>query len=709
MHNCDRCQVNPGTFVVRQSIDGKSKEERICETCLKEQDILADQPKPNGMDFNFSQLLGTLGQLMEQDQSNLENRRSTSPSREMKVPKSRKSLLSQFSTNLTSLARNGEIDDVIGRDQEIERLLHILNRKTKNNPVLLGEPGVGKTAIAEGLALKIVEKNVPEKLQGKEVYALDISALTAGTMYRGMFEDRMKKLLEEIEANDKVLLFIDELHMIMGAGSSMDSNMDVANILKPYLSRGRIQLIGATTTEEYRKIEKDTALGRRFQAVSIKEPNLAETLDILKGLRPRYEDYHGVSFNDGVLEQIVRLSDRYLSERFMPDKAIDLLDEIGSQLNLKHATTKQSKEIETLKQLELEEADNGNYERAMEYRTQHILLAKQIPAPRQAAVEDIERIIEQMTGIPVQKISTQERSGLSTLTDTLNAAVIGQEDSVDAVVKAVKRHRLNLRRREKPITFLFSGPTGVGKTELTKQLAKELFGSTDHIVRFDMSEYMEEHSLSKMIGSPPGYIGHDEAGQLTEKIRRKPYSVVLLDEFEKAHPKIQHLFLQVFDDGRLTDSQGKTVDFSHTIIIMTSNLGATSKAATGFLQSGQEQYVNAIHDHFSPEFINRIDAIIPFDHLEAAHMEQIADLLLQDLFTGLADQQITLTIDPEVKRKLAEKGYDQKYGARPLLRTLTAELEDPITDLLIVTPTLSSIHVKMNPQDGTDTFVFETN
>lgn len=705
MRKCDRCGKNPSSIIIRKTINGKLYEEFYCTTCANEKGLNAKGSFPNQTPFNLDMgdLVGMIEQFFDPNRSEV-NPDPKNNTRTAKNVRRKKGILSDYSINLTDLARNGEIDQIIGRNKEVDRVMHILNRRTKNNPVLIGEPGVGKTAIAEGLAIRIVNGDVPEKLRNKEVISLDISSVTAGTMYRGMFEDRMKKILREVESRNDIILFIDELHMIMGAGSSMESSMDAANILKPYLSRGKIQLIGATTLEEYRKIEKDTALSRRFQPVTVKEPTLEETKKILLGLREHYESYHGVKFSDEIIEYIVKLADRYIPERFMPDKAIDLLDEVGARINLEidapviDEYTK--KKLDDLIQKEQEAAEEKNYELAMQYRSERIRINNELQPEYSVTTNDIEKIVEDMTGIPVQQLSEQERTGLSSLEENLSSNVIGQEEAVTAVVKAVKRHRLNIRKKYKPITFLFSGPTGVGKTELTKQLANELFGNKDKVIRFDMSEYMEEHSVSKLIGSPPGYVGHEEAGQLTEKVRRNPYSIILLDEFEKAHPKIQHIFLQVFDDGRLTDSHGKTVDFSNTIIVMTSNLGATQNKSTGFVVDNKRHYIDAIHNHFSPEFINRIDAIVPFNHLEKDHILQIVDLSLIDLIEGLKEKGITLHLNDEAKEFLADKGYDEKFGARPLLRTITSELEDPITDLLISKNDVENIYVSVKETDG---------
>jgi len=605
--------------------------------------------------------------------------------------------LDQFGRNLTHSARAGLIDPVIGRDDEVERVIEILNRRNKNNPVLIGEPGVGKTAIVEGLALKIAEGNVPSKLNDKEVYLLDVASLVSNTGIRGQFEERMKQLIAELQKRKNIILFIDEIHLIVGAGSA-EGSMDAGNILKPALARGELQLVGATTLKEYRQIEKDAALERRFQPVTVAEPSVEEAIQILKGIQSKYEEFHHVSYTEEAIEACVTLSHRYIQDRFLPDKAIDLLDEAGSKINLKTDVIDVKEIHEKMAKIASQKeqaASEENYELAAKLRHEEIKLEKQLEkaeTAEKAIVElgDIHRIIEKKTGIPVGKLQSDEQAKMKHLSTNLSKKVIGQEEAVAKVAKAIRRSRAGLKAKNRPIgSFLFVGPTGVGKTELTKTLAEELFGSKDAMIRLDMSEYMEKHSTSKIIGSPPGYVGHEEAGQLTEKVRRNPYSIILLDEIEKAHPDVQHMFLQILEDGRLTDSQGRTVSFKETVIIMTSNAGALHKKITvGFEKAGtdainESNILESLGSFFKPEFLNRFDAIIEFKQLEKDHLLEIVDLMIAELQTTLKEQKITITVDKEAKNKIAELGYHPAFGARPLRRVIQEQLEDQIADVLL--------------------------
>ncbi|WP_317336113.1 ATP-dependent Clp protease ATP-binding subunit, partial [Streptococcus orisratti] len=628
------------------------------------------------------------------------NHRPNGP-RPQQVPQQPKGLLEEFGINVTDIARRGDIDPVIGRDSEIIRVIEILNRRTKNNPVLIGEPGVGKTAVVEGLAQKIVDGNVPQKLQGKQVIRLDVVSLVQGTGIRGQFEERMQKLMEEIRNRKDVILFIDEIHEIVGAGSAGDGNMDAGNILKPALARGELQLVGATTLNEYRIIEKDAALERRMQPVKVDEPSVEETITILRGIQKKYEDYHHVKYSDDAIEAAAVLSNRYIQDRFLPDKAIDLLDEAGSKMNLTlnfvdpKDIDKRLIEAENLKTQATRDED---YERAAYFRDQ---IAKYKEMQKQTINEQdipvitektIEAIIEEKTNIPVGDLKEKEQSQLINLATDLKAHVIGQDDAVDKIAKAIRRNRVGLGTPNRPIgSFLFVGPTGVGKTELSKQLAIELFGSADSMIRFDMSEYMEKHAVAKLVGAPPGYVGYEEAGQLTEKVRRNPYSLILLDEVEKAHPDVMHMFLQVLDDGRLTDGQGRTVSFKDTIIIMTSNAGTGKVEASVGFGATREGRTNSVlgelSNYFSPEFMNRFDGIIEFKPLSKDNLLHIVDLMLDDVNQRLAYNEIHLQVTDKVKEKLVDLGFDPKMGARPLRRTIQDYIEDAITDYYLEHPT----------------------
>ncbi|VTS19747.1 ATP-dependent Clp protease ATP-binding subunit [Streptococcus porcinus] len=610
-------------------------------------------------------------------------------------------LLEEFGINVTDIARNGDIDPVIGRDEEILRVIEILNRRTKNNPVLIGEPGVGKTAVVEGLAQKIVDGSVPHKLQHKEVIRLDVVSLVQGTGIRGQFEERMQKLMEEIRNRQDVILFIDEIHEIVGAGTAGDGNMDAGNILKPALARGELQLVGATTLNEYRIIEKDAALERRMQPVKVDEPSVEETITILKGIQAKYEDYHHVKYSQDAIEAAANLSNRYIQDRFLPDKAIDLLDEAGSKMNLtlNFVDPKEiDKRLVEAENLKAQATRDEDFERAAYFRDQ---IAKYKELQNQKLDDQdtpiitektIEAIVEQKTNIPVGDLKEKEQSQLVNLSDDLKAHVIGQDAAVDKIAKAIRRNRVGLGSPNRPIgSFLFVGPTGVGKTELSKQLAIELFGSADNMIRFDMSEYMEKHAVAKLVGAPPGYVGYEEAGQLTEKVRRNPYSLILLDEVEKAHPDVMHMFLQVLDDGRLTDGQGRTVSFKDTIIIMTSNAGTSKAEASVGFGASREGRTNSVlgelSNYFSPEFMNRFDGIIEFQALSKDNLLHIVDLMLADVNTRLAYNNIHLDVTDKVKEKLVDLGYDAKMGARPLRRTIQDYIEDAITDYYLENPT----------------------
>lgn len=624
-------------------------------------------------------------------------------------PSQEKGLLEEFGINVTEIARRGDIDPVIGRDDEIIRVIEILNRRTKNNPVLIGEPGVGKTAVVEGLAQKIVDGDVPHKLQGKQVIRLDVVSLVQGTGIRGQFEERMQKLMEEIRKREDIILFIDEIHEIVGAGSAGDGNMDAGNILKPALARGELQLVGATTLNEYRIIEKDAALERRMQPVKVDEPTVEETITILKGIQKKYEDYHHVQYTDAAIEAAATLSNRYIQDRFLPDKAIDLLDEAGSKMNLTlnfvdpKVIDQRLIEAENLKSQATREED---FEKAAYFRDQ---IAKYKEMQKKKVTDQdtpiisektIEHIIEQKTNIPVGDLKEKEQSQLIHLAEDLKSHVIGQDDAVDKIAKAIRRNRVGLGTPNRPIgSFLFVGPTGVGKTELSKQLAIELFGSADSMIRFDMSEYMEKHSVAKLVGAPPGYVGYEEAGQLTEKVRRNPYSLILLDEVEKAHPDVMHMFLQVLDDGRLTDGQGRTVSFKDAIIIMTSNAGTGKAEASVGFGAAREGRTNSVlgelGNFFSPEFMNRFDGIIEFKALSKDNLLQIVELMLADVNKRLSSNNIHLDVTDKVKEKLVDLGYDPKMGARPLRRTIQDYIEDAITDYYLENPSEKDLKAVM--------------
>ena len=624
----------------------------------------------------------------------------------------KRKFLDNYCINLSQRARDGKLDAVIGREQEIERVVQILNRRQKNNPCLIGEPGVGKTAIAEGLAQRIVSSDVPFKLRQKEVYLLDLTALVAGTQFRGQFESRMKGLIEEIRKAGNVILVIDEVHNIVGAGDA-EGSMNAANILKPALSRGEIQVIGATTFNEYRKhIEKDTALERRFQPVTVNEPNIEDTLKILQGIAHYYEQFHGVSIPQGVLRQAVLLSERYITDRYLPDKAIDLIDEACSDKNLHDPDINRRMELEReLENLTFERENlmsaqpadgqeftqeelDRRYERIAELRSQELRVTDELNVIRakgtpQLTMENIARVIEMWTKIPASKIKEEEFKRLAELDQRLRAHVVGQDEAIAAVSAAIRRNRVGISPKHKPVSFIFVGPTGVGKTELVKQLADDLFNAPESLIRLDMSEFMEKHSVSRIVGSPPGYVGYDEAGQLTEKIRRKPYSVVLFDEIEKAHPDVLNVLLQILDDGQITDAHGRKVNFENTVIVMTSNAGSDTKSAgaVGFGgsadQQGKERAMKALRDFLRPEFLNRVDEIVCFNHLTKENFSGIARIMLEELRTSLRDKGYTFRYDDALVDYLVEKSYSMTYGARNLRRLIQKELEDPMASRII--------------------------
>ena len=624
----------------------------------------------------------------------------------------KRKFLDNYCINLSQRARDGKLDTVIGREQEIERVVQILNRRQKNNPCLIGEPGVGKTAIAEGLAQRIVSGDVPFKLRQKEVYLLDLTALVAGTQFRGQFESRMKGLIEEIRKAGNIILVIDEVHNIVGAGDA-EGSMNAANILKPALSRGEIQVIGATTFNEYRKhIEKDTALERRFQPVTVNEPNIEDTLKILQGIAHYYEQFHGVSIPQGVLRQAVLLSERYITDRYLPDKAIDLIDEACSDKNLHDPDINRRMELEReLENLTFERENlmsaqpaegqeftqeelDHRYARIAELRSQELRVTDELNTIRakgtpQLTMENIASVIEMWTKIPASKIKEQEFKRLAELDQRLRAHVVGQDEAIAAVSAAIRRNRVGISPKHKPVSFIFVGPTGVGKTELVKQLADDLFNAPESLIRLDMSEFMEKHSVSRIVGSPPGYVGYDEAGQLTEKIRRKPYSVVLFDEIEKAHPDVLNVLLQILDDGQITDAHGRKVNFENTVIVMTSNAGSDNKSAgaVGFGgsadQQGKERTMKALQDFLRPEFLNRVDEIICFNHLTKENFTGIARIMLEELRTSLSDKGYTFRYDDALVDYLVEKSYSMTYGARNLRRQIQKELEDPMAARII--------------------------
>ena len=611
----------------------------------------------------------------------------------------KKKNLDKFGTNLTQKAIDKNVDRVIGRNREIDRVIQILNRRTKNNPILIGEPGVGKTAIAEGLAVRIAEKQVPAKLFDAEVYLLDLTAVVAGTQFRGQFEGRMKAIIDEAKDLGNIILVIDEVHNIIGAGEAQGGALNAANILKPALARGEIQVIGATTLEEYRKhIEKDTALERRFQPIIVEEPSIEDAVEILKGIKGYYEDYHKVRIPDDVIEAAVTLSERYINDRYLPDKAIDIIDEASSRANLKNKGLVELKSLrEELEDINLkieESALANDYQKAAQYRVEKCRIEDKIGSIEQESanvcltLEDIAYVIEAWTKIPVQKITEEEAQRLINIEERLHWRLIGQEEAVTNISRAIRRNRLGFRKKKKPASFIFVGPTGVGKTELARALSAELFGTEEALIRIDMSEYMEKHTVSKLIGAPPGYVGYDEGGQLTEKVRRKPYSVILLDEIEKGHPDVFNMLLQILEDGRLTDSQGRTVYFENTVIIMTSNAGTNFKSyGIGFAQEGYDvlegKVKDALKEIFKPEFLNRVDDVVVFKSLTKEELYKIIDLMLREVAEEAREKHINIEFTGALKAFILDKGYDPKYGARPLRRAIQKYVEDEVTDAFL--------------------------
>ncbi len=741
---CSVCKKNTAVVFVNKIVDGKPSIEGLCLACAKKKGInpLASMMKQygasdedienmneqfneifdsvNGMNMDgefdgdpndpmgslstmFNSMLSGFGSPNTDNEKSDVNTKSTTEKTQKNKDKKRK-FLDTYGTNLTQKARDGKIDRLIGRDTELERMTQILNRRSKNNPVLIGEPGVGKTAIAQGLALKIANKDVPAKLLNSEVYLIDMTAMIAGTQFRGQFEARMKSLINECKACGNIILVIDEIHNIVGAGDA-ERSMNAADILKPALSNGEIQIIGTTTLKEYRKyIEKDSALERRFQPIIVDEPTIEQTIDILKGIKGYYEDYHHVSVSDDLIRQIAIMSEKYIHDRFLPDKAIDILDEACSKVNL---TNKILAQLEIMKtelaniqdeKEELETIDTANaepdYEKIANLKSRENTLMKQIADLSQGnvtlelTIEDVAKVIETWTKIPASKISETEAEKLLNLEKNLHKRLFGQDEAVVAVSNAIRRNRAGLKNKKRPPSFIFVGPTGVGKTELAKALATELFGTEESIIHVDMSEYMESHSVSKLIGSPPGYVGYDDAGQLTEKVRRNPYSLILFDEIEKAHNDVFNILLQVLDDGRLTDSQGRVVNFDNTIIIMTSNAG--SNLNTNGIGFGREEKAlsearinSALKETFRPEFLNRVDETIVFHELNKNELLQIVDLMLNEIISELAEKNIHITFSKEVKEYILDKGYDPKYGARPLRRAIQKYIENELAECLL--------------------------
>ena len=729
---CSKCKKNIAVVFITKVENGVTMNEGYCLKCARSLGIpqIDQAVKQMGisdedLDMLSDEMSSMFGQKDDSDSSDddeIDSQTATFPllnqlfgntpapqprpsRKEEGEPKEKKKskrhkFLDSYCMDLTGRARDGKLDKVIGRDVETERVIQILNRRQKNNPCLIGEPGVGKTAIAEGLAQRIAAGDVPYKLRDKEVFLLDLTALVAGTQFRGQFESRMKSLIGEIKECGNIILVIDEVHNLVGAGDA-EGSMNAANILKPALSRGEIQVIGATTFAEYRKyIEKDAALERRFQPVTVAEPTIAEASQIMQGIAKSYAEFHGVEISPEIARQCVVLSERYITDRFLPDKAIDLLDEACSDVNLQCKEISQLAELKKERddyELELrmlnENTENQDYERLALIRSKLMQLAAKIeeleklPKPA-VTMENLARIIELWTKIPASKIKAQEYEQIKGLSDRLKTHIVGQDEAVDAVSRAIRRNRVGISPKKRPVSFIFVGPTGVGKTELVKQLASDLFDNVDSLIRLDMSEYMEKHTVSKLIGSPPGYVGYDEAGQLTEKIRRRPYSIVLFDEIEKAHPDVLNILLQVLDDGRITDAQGRVVNFENTIIVMTSNAGSEgSVGGMGFGRSDgdkvKEKTMKALQGFLRPEFLNRVDEIITFNHLTEENFLGIADIMLKELQESLLSRGLTLSWDDDLRQLLVKKAYSVTYGARNLRRTIQKELEDPISEAII--------------------------
>lgn len=713
---CQVCQQNQATIHLQMMMNGQKMQIDLCQDCYQKMQNMQMNLLNGGSDMNNGFGFGSLEDFMNA-MNNMQNQQANNNNEGQQANLNQnqrqgggrgngKGLLAQFGINMTELARQGKIDPVIGRDKEIARVVEILNRRTKNNPVLIGEAGVGKTAVVEGLAQAIVSGQVPEKLANKEVIRLDVVSLVQGTGIRGQFEQRMQQLIQEVSKDENVILFIDEIHEIMGAGNA-EGGMDAGNVLKPALARGEFQLIGATTLNEYRKIEKDAALARRFQPVEVEQPSVDETIQILNGIKGRYQDYHHVTYTNDAIEAAAKLSDRYIQDRSLPDKAIDLLDEAGSRKNLTLKTADPhtiENEIHTAEAHKQQAVESQDYEKAAFYRDQVYRLTKAKKDAEenhtdQAATvtaADMQKIVEEMTNIPVSDLQKQEQNQLKDLDKQLEAHVIGQNEAVDKIARAIRRNRIGLNKSGRPIgSFLFVGPTGVGKTETAKQLAKLLFGSKDAMIRFDMSEYMDKTSTSKLIGAAPGYVGYEEAGQLTEQVRRHPYSLILLDEVEKAHPDVMHMFLQILDDGRLTDSQGRTVSFKDTIIIMTSNAGTGDMVASvgfGAEAAGQtKSVISKLTNYFKPEFLNRFDDIVEFNALTKDDLMKIVGLMIDDVNNMLADRKLHIEVPDAVKERLVDLGFDPKMGARPLRRVIQEHIEDQIADYVLDHPDATNL------------------
>ncbi len=663
----------------------------------------------------FSNMFAQKNDNNNQKQDNDKKQTKNDKKKDSKTNKKKK-YLDTYGTNLTNKAKNNQIDIVIGRDKEIQRVIQILNRRSKNNPCLIGEPGVGKTAIAQGLAIKIANQNVPAKLLNKEVYLLDMTAVIAGTQFRGQFESRMKGIIDECKEYGNIILVIDEIHNIIGAGDG-EHSMNAANILKPALSNGEIQLIGTTTLKEYRKyIEKDTALERRFQQVLVEEPNIDDSIKILEGIKKYYEEYHKVKISSDVIRQTVEMSEKYIHDRFLPDKAIDILDEACSRINLENKDLfklemlkKDLAKVQAQKDELAQPETDEDFQKVADLKTQECKIMEDIDTlskkmkPRNLTLQDIATVIENWTKIPVKKITEAETQKLLNLETNLHKRIIGQEEAVSAVSRAIRRNRAGLQNEKRPPSFIFVGPTGVGKTELAKSLAYEMFGSEDSIIRIDMSEYMESHSTSKLIGAPPGYVGYDEAGQLTEKVKRKPYSIILLDEIEKAHPDVFNILLQVLDDGKLTDSQGNTVSFANTIIIMTSNAGSNlNNNSIGFGKQtvDKSKIEDSLKETFRPEFLNRVDEIIVFNSLNKDELLQIVDLMLADTVKALKHKDISFEISNEAKQFILEKGTNIKFGARPLRRAIQRYIEDEISEMILRSQIVDGQTIKVDLKDN---------
>ena len=769
---CSMCKKNTAViFINKQGADGKAEVEGLCYECAKKKGInpidtmakqanLSDkdiQDLSNKLDTMFKNLSDNMADIDEDELSEMINGESeidgaqgvplgsifsglfgikqngdessnyssggTQKVKEKTKPNKKRKALDTYGTNLTVKAKNNQIDRVIGRDKEIERMIQILNRRSKNNPCLIGEPGVGKTAIAQGLALRIASGNVPAKLLNKEVYLLDMTAVIAGTQFRGQFEARMKAIIDECKNDGNIILVIDEIHNIIGAGDA-EHSMNAANILKPSLANGELQMIGTTTLEEYRKyIEKDTALERRFQPIIVEEPSVEDAISILQGIKQYYEDYHHVKISNDIIRQIVNMSEKYIHDRFLPDKAIDILDEACSKINLNdkdlydlEVLNNQLKEVQAKKEEAAQADSTEDYQKAAELKTQECALLEQIDnlkkrmQPKDLTTQDIANVIESWTKIPVNKITEEETKKLLNLEDNLHKRIIGQNEAVEAVSRAIRRNRVGLKSTKRPPSFIFVGPTGVGKTELAKALAYEMFGSEKSIIRFDMSEYMESNSTAKLIGAPPGYVGYDDAGQLTERVKRNPYSIILLDEIEKAHNDVFNILLQVLDDGRLTDAQGNTVSFENTIIIMTSNAGSNLNTNSigfgGTSEASKNRMLGALKDLFRPEFLNRIDEIVAFDSLTNEQLLQIVDLMVSDTQKVLNDRNIGLILTDEAKKYVLTKGTDLKYGARPLRRAIQRYVEDELSDMILKSELTNGKKVLVEYDKEQDKLVF---